>query len=657
MGSFEAQSVASTPAPTPPPPRQVSQHQMGYQMNGQNGMMPPANYGGYAESNTGYGPAMPQQQPTPQSQPDFFPGAVKPQIYTVSQKTARQMIANKLQAVYSNVSVFEMEVNGVAVMRRRHDGWLNATQILKVAGVDKGKRTKVLEKEILVGEHEKVQGGYGKYQGTWINYHRGREFCRQYGVEQLLLPLLEYDVANDGGGAMGHNIETPTKEQAMAAQRKRMYGGDGRAPSQSSAGTYFKNMSNTAANAIQALNRTRMDSPNHMDGRRSMGPRRPSQPQFNQDAMYPGGSQQSMQSMTSQDSFSNGGMMSQGASFADFPDSQEPPRKRIRPSPQTSFLTPYDGAMDMSMHAGSPTEPSQSFYSQSQSFMMPPQTACYGLEPLPHPVSELEKQKREYLLDLFLDPSRTDFEDHPAFLKLSGDEFETPIDATCNTALHWAATLARMSLVKKLLEKGFNMRRANSGGETALIAACQARNNLDQSSFSQLLDLLGPSIEVRDGRGRTLLHHIAVSSAMKGRAPVGRYYLESLLEFVVRQGSIAQPSPFDGLNGNGQNHASPMTLARFMTEIVNAQDKSGDTALNLAARTSTTSIIDQLVEVGADPHIPNRGGLAPVDFGVMNDSSNSVRDPNMSMFDVTMQTNGSSQRSFEEAEESLISCK
>ena len=57
---------------------------MGYQMNGQNGMMPPANYGGYAESNTGYGPAMPQQQPTPQSQPDFFPGAVKPQIYTVS---------------------------------------------------------------------------------------------------------------------------------------------------------------------------------------------------------------------------------------------------------------------------------------------------------------------------------------------------------------------------------------------------------------------------------------------------------------------------------------------------------------------------------------------------------------------------------------------
>src|SRR6266702_1188773 len=55
---------------------------------------------------------------------------------------------------------------GVAVMRRRSDSWLNATQILKVAGFDKPQRTRVLEREIQKGEHEKVQGGYGKYQGA-----------------------------------------------------------------------------------------------------------------------------------------------------------------------------------------------------------------------------------------------------------------------------------------------------------------------------------------------------------------------------------------------------------------------------------------------------------------------------------------------------------
>ncbi|KAK8010108.1 Start control cdc10 [Apiospora arundinis] len=36
------------------------------------------------------------------------------------------------------------------------------------ANVDKGKCTKTLEKETQTGEYEKVQGGYGKYQGTWI---------------------------------------------------------------------------------------------------------------------------------------------------------------------------------------------------------------------------------------------------------------------------------------------------------------------------------------------------------------------------------------------------------------------------------------------------------------------------------------------------------
>jgi hypothetical protein len=74
---------------------------------------------------------------------------------------------NVYSAVYSGIPVYEMLCRSVAVMRRRLDSYLNATQILKVAGVDKGRRTKILEREVQVGEHEKVQGGYGKYQGTW----------------------------------------------------------------------------------------------------------------------------------------------------------------------------------------------------------------------------------------------------------------------------------------------------------------------------------------------------------------------------------------------------------------------------------------------------------------------------------------------------------
>ena len=54
-------------------------------------------------------------------------------------------------------------------MRRRSDSWLNATQILKVAGLDKPQRTRILERDVQKQTHEKVQGGYGKYQGACVS--------------------------------------------------------------------------------------------------------------------------------------------------------------------------------------------------------------------------------------------------------------------------------------------------------------------------------------------------------------------------------------------------------------------------------------------------------------------------------------------------------
>ncbi|KAF5369794.1 hypothetical protein D9758_001378 [Tetrapyrgos nigripes] len=96
------------------------------------------------------------------------------------------------KATYSGIPVYEMMCKGIAVMRRRSDAWLNATQILKVAGFDKPQRTRVLEREVQKGEHEKVQGGYGKYQGTWIPLERGLALAKQYNCETLLKPIIEF---------------------------------------------------------------------------------------------------------------------------------------------------------------------------------------------------------------------------------------------------------------------------------------------------------------------------------------------------------------------------------------------------------------------------------------------------------------------------------
>ncbi|KAH7084084.1 apses transcription factor-like protein [Paraphoma chrysanthemicola] len=529
----------------------------------------------------------------------------KPQIYT---------------AVYSGVSVYEMEVNRVAVMRRRSDGWLNATQILKVAGVDKGKRTKVLEKEILTGEHEKVQGGYGKYQGTWINYRRGREFCRQYGVEDILRPLLDYDISIDGGQSQG--IETPTKEQAMAANRKRFYtqSMDGRSTSQSVGGTFFSNISSTATSALAAMNKVaRLNSPaprpgSSSQGRRSMG--RPSQGPIASQESFRTSSQQSVQSLASERSFSGANGHNDSAYGTGMDETQEPPRKRMRT--EESFSQP-NGA-DLSMRdLGSPTEPSESFYQQTgHHITLPDGEVPSALPPLPHPDGKISEEKQAMLTDLFADQTRTDFTNHPAILHLSGADLDMPIDNSANTALHWAATLARVSLMRLLVSKGANMFRGNAAGQTPLMSAVSVNNSLDHSCFPETLEILAPLIELRDTQGRTILHHIAVTCAIKGRAASSKYYLEALLEYLVRSNIGA------GQNMSFQdNYPKPIGLMRFMQEMVNARDKAGNTALNLAARIGNRNIISQLMEVQADPTIPNHKGTRPIDFGVGGDGGDS----------------------------------
>ncbi|PWY90664.1 apses transcription factor [Aspergillus heteromorphus CBS 117.55] len=537
----------------------------------------------------------------------------KPQIY---------------RAVYSNVPVYEMEVNGVAVMKRRADSWLNATQILKVAGVVKARRTKTLEKEIAAGEHEKVQGGYGKYQGTWVNYQRGVDLCREYHVDEMLRPLLEYDMGPNGTtGAALDSLDTPTKEQAMAAQRKRLYSGmDNRGMSQPQQGTFFQNISRTAASAVNAMSKARFDSPaaRGIDGRRSSVIRKPSQQMSSQETHVPFNSQQSMYSVASDSGFgsnfqTNGRFpVHDGASF-DHEESNEPPRKRFRSSSHhaQSFATPYENSF--SMKEPTPTEPNDSFYQDMDVSNSMIDDSKRGFEPLPPATTPERFQKMKLIMTLFLDKRTKDFSNHPALMQLTGEDLETPLDEYRNNALHWAAMLARMPLVYALVEKGVSIFRLNGAGETALQKSVGTRNNLDYRSFPRLLQVLAPTIDMVDYSGRTILHHIAVMAATGGGGHVSaKHYLEALLEFIVRHGGTSASQPTNGATENGRSLSQPgelINLARFIAEIVNLRDDQGDTALNLAGRARSV-LVPQLLEVGADPHIPNHTGLRPADYGV-----------------------------------------
>lgn len=325
-----------------------------------------------------------------------------------------------------------------------------------------------------------------------VPFDIGVEFCRKYGVEEILRPLLEFDPSS-----AGEMHQTPTKEEANAAKRKQMYSGGLGAPL-ANGRQYSQEPSFTGYSAANRFGPPLpVPSPT------------PSQP--SQHSNYPP-SQSNQQ-------YAPAHWGNQPSQYT------EPPTKRYRFSDQ-------DPAPPLKMEdSQGPSEASQSFAQQDFSPVppiLPRDTKNYGLS-------------KDLMINLFLesDPNATSAK---ALMDARSQdvEMDVVIDEYSHTALHWAAALARLPTVETLIRKGANPRRVNDSGETPLIRAVLVTNNHDQQSFSRLLESLHSAIPIADNNGRTILHHIAVTAGVKGRSAAARYYLESLLEFIARgRGSVS----------------------------------------------------------------------------------------------------------------------
>ncbi|KAL3229286.1 Regulatory protein SWI4 [Nakaseomyces bracarensis] len=89
-------------------------------------------------------------------------------------------------ATYADTDVYECYIRGQEsniVMRRTNDDWINVTQVFKIAQFSKTQRTKILEKESTNMKHEKVQGGYGRFQGTWVPIEAARFMTEKYKID------------------------------------------------------------------------------------------------------------------------------------------------------------------------------------------------------------------------------------------------------------------------------------------------------------------------------------------------------------------------------------------------------------------------------------------------------------------------------------------
>lgn len=226
---------------------------------------------------------------------------------------------------------------------------------------------------------------------------------------------------------------------------------------------------------------------------------------------------------------------------------------------------------------------------------------------------------RQKLMSLFATDSEPDLrvvfdlghqEDAPDF------DIDMVIDPQGHTALHWACALAKTRLVMQLIDFGADIHRGNFAGETALVRSVLTTNHAEAGTFDELLQILGPSMRTLDHAYRSIIHHIVLVAALKGRAQSARSYLTSVLEW----GAKEQKSTLVLGSAQGQdqgNSAGAGASAGFsLKNLVDVQDSYGDTALNVAARIGNKGLVNLLLDAGADKAKANKLGLKPVDFGL-----------------------------------------
>ncbi|PHZ15490.1 ankyrin [Rhizopus microsporus ATCC 52813] len=388
------------------------------------------------------------------------------------------------QATYSGVPVYEMLCRGVAVMRRKSDSYLNATQILKVAGFDKPHRTRILEREVQTGQHEKVQGGYGKYQGTWVPLERG------------------------------------DKSPPIAPKH-------------------------TTAASARAKKAAREPRPVRKRVRREMVE----------------------EDISDIDDMSHHGI-------------------HILPAPVEAAASPGRRTRHVKerRHNNKPAVVKEERPEVKEPAVEP---AIIVDDPVIDDYDSREKTYAQKLLQFFMSGRQG----IPSLLAYPSRDLDLNliIDDEGHTSLHWASAMARIDIVKTLIDHGAEIDRVNYQGQTALMRSVLFTNNFDEKTFDTLLTFLRPTVFHIDKKDQTVFHHIATTAGSKGKVHASRYYMECLI------------------NKLSSNRSE-------LISILNVQDAYGDTALTIAARIGNKRLIKLLIDAGASTEIANEDGMTSRDY-------------------------------------------
>lgn len=534
-------------------------------------------------------------------------------------------------------------------MRRKTDGWVNATHILKVANFDKPQRTRILEKEVQKGVHEKIQGGYGKYQGTWVPLEVARELAYQYRVDDVLMPLFIFresstsppppvkragkskSASSSSGPALSRNASrlksqgnrTRTSASPAAADTANQF----------TSTTVIESPNSTATASVKILSNFSADQVSTPSSKRGRG-----RPSNSTKAAAAAAAQAAIAAGSSNFGSSASVSLKRSNTKLRTPLSRSKKQKLYMSPTSSEHIkhSGYDDSMNLSEDSASVSSRSSSPSDYPSDTGMPDhQTPLENMSARSQEItnaSALKKQdnnqdqfiKDEFnksdsngnvlgnrngedgeihnieliaaqygrkLLDYFMAPEDDEIPDyliHPP----EGFDINHGIDDEGHTAFHWACSMGNCKIIVALLKAGASMYAKNLLGQTPLMRTVMFTNSYDLRTFSRIVDLLRDTVSLQDNDNRTILHHIAESTAPRSKLSSARYYTEILLA------KLSETEP-----------------TKVVVEIfVNQKDAKGDTALHIAARNEAKKCVKVLQSYQASLTILNKAGASPQDF-------------------------------------------
>ena len=266
------------------------------------------------------------------------------------------------------------------------------------------------------------------------------------------------------------------------------------------------------------------------------------------------------------------------------------PRAPAQPrrQPTQAYAQPDYDAMDMSMQDEATPDNVTTISESYEDDYMAQYTNSRKRRRVEDVMSQADTAHRmwaEDLLDYFmLQDSPLDSLPH-APQPPEGVDLNRPIDEKGHTALHWAAAMGDMEIVKDLIRRGVSIDVPSKNGETPLMRAVMFTNSSDRQNMDRLAGLLIKTVAATEWFGSTVFHHISNTTQRKSKYPCARYYMDTLLNKMSELYSPAQ-----------------------IEEIINMRDNNGDTAGTIAARFGARKCVRSLLGRNADMSIINNVG-------------------------------------------------